>query len=105
MQLTTFVGRQREINAVNQLLDANRLLTLSGPPGTGKTRLAMHIARHNLDRFQEGVFFVDLAPINDPQLVLGTIAQTLDLKEAPGQPLLDTLTHHLLDKQALLSFG
>ena len=101
-QLTSFVGRQREINAVNQLLDANRLLTLSGPPGTGKTRLAMHIARHNLDRFQEGVFFVDLAPINDPQLVLGTIAQALDIKEGPSETLINTLARHLQNKQMLL---
>ena len=102
VQLTSFVGRQREIDAVKQLLVTNRLLTLSGPPGTGKTRLALQLASQNLDRFQDGVFFVDLAPITDHRFVLGTIAQALDLKEAPRQSLIDTLTHHLHDKQMLL---
>ncbi len=101
-QITSFVGRQREINAIKQLLGVTRLLTLSGPPGTGKTRLALEVAGQTSDRFQDGAFFVDLAPITDPRLVLSTIAQTLDLKEAPSQPLMDTLTYHLRDKQILL---
>ena len=102
VQLTSFVGREREIKAVHQLLVENRLLTLSGPPGTGKTRLALHVARRNLDLFQGGVLFVDLAPLNDPRLVLGTIAQALDLKEGSRQSLMDTLTRHLHDKHMLL---
>jgi predicted ATPase/class 3 adenylate cyclase len=102
VQLTSFVGRRREIDDIDQLLVENRLLTLSGPPGTGKTRLALHMARRNLDRFQDGVFFVDLAPINDPRLVPGTIAQVLNLKEGSRQSLTDTLIRHLYDKQMLL---
>jgi predicted ATPase/class 3 adenylate cyclase len=102
VQLTSFVGRQREIDDIDQLLVENRLLTLSGPPGTGKTRLALHMARRNLDRFQDGVFFVDLAPISDPRLVPGTIAQVLNLKEGSRQSLTDTLIRHLHDKQMLL---
>jgi predicted ATPase/class 3 adenylate cyclase len=102
MQLTSFVGRDREIRAVNQLLASHRLLTLSGPPGTGKTRLAIQIAERNVDHFQGGVFFIDLAPINDPRLVVGTIAQALDLRESPSQFLFDTLTRHLHNKHILL---
>jgi predicted ATPase/DNA-binding CsgD family transcriptional regulator len=101
-QITSFVGRQREIAAVKQLLLTSRLLTLRGPPGTGKTRLAVQVARHILDLYQDGVFFFDLAPINDPQLVLSAIAQEFDLKEAQSQPLIDTLIHHLVDKQMLV---
>ena len=101
-QISSFVGRKREINSIDQLLVDNRLLTLSGPPGTGKTRLALEIASRNLDRFQDGVFFVDLAAINNPQLVPNTITQTLDIKEAPGKSLMDTLTHHIRYKQMLL---
>lgn len=101
-QITSFVGRQREINAVKQLLVTARLLTLRGPPGTGKTRLAIQVASQILDRFQDGVFFVDLAPISGPQLVLSTIAQELEIKETQSQLLIDTLIHHLHDKQMLL---
>ena len=101
-QITSFVGRQREIAAVKQLLLTSRLLTLRGPPGTGKTRLAVQVASNLLDQYQDGVFFIDLAPISDPQLVLSTIAQELDLKEAQSQPLIDTLIHHLHDKQMLV---
>lgn len=101
-QITSFVGRQSEITAVKQLLRTSRLLSLRGPPGTGKTRLAVQVASQLLDQYQDGVFFIDLAPISDPQLVLSTIAQEFDLKEAQNQPLIDTLIHHLHDKQMLV---
>ena len=79
-----------------------RLLTLTGPGGTGKTRLALQAAAELVEDFQDGVFFVNLAPLSDPELVVPTIAQTLALKERPGETLLATLAAHLAEKQLLL---
>jgi predicted ATPase len=101
-QLTSFVGREREIAEVVRMLGTTRLLTLTGPPGTGKTRLGLRVATEVLDQFQDGVFFVDLAPIRDPGLVATTIAQVLGIGESGGQPLLDTLENYLRHKHLLL---
>ena len=101
-QLTSFVGRERETAEVVQLLGATRLLTLTGPPGTGKTRLGLRVAAEVLDQFQDGVFFVDLAPMRDPGLVPTTVAQVLGIGESGGQPLLDTLKNYFRHKHLLL---
>jgi non-specific serine/threonine protein kinase len=101
-QVTSFIGREREIGEVKRLLAATRLLTLTGPPGTGKTRLGLQVAAQALDRFTDGVFFVDLAPISDPQLVPSSVAQVLGVREAGGQPLLETLKNHLRGRRLLL---
>ncbi len=69
-QVTSFVGREPEMAEISHLLATARLLTLTGPPGTGKTRLALEVAAQTLDRFKDGTFLVDLAPIADPQLLL-----------------------------------
>ncbi len=100
--VTSFVGREREIAEVRQLLKTARLLTLTGPGGSGKTRLALRVAEEVIGHYADGVFFVDLAPIIDPQLVASSIAQVLGVREAAGRPLIDTLTHHLREKDLLL---
>ena len=79
-----------------------RLLTLTGPGGTGKTRLGLQVAADLLDDFPDGVFFVALASVSDPDLVASTIAQTLGVREADGQPLAERLKDYLREKQLLL---
>ena len=104
VQLTSLIGREQEIAAVGHLLQRQevRLLTLTGPGGTGKTRLGLQVAAELSEEFSDGVFFVNLAPLSDPELVIPTIAQTLGLKEAVGQPLLDLVSAWLREKELLL---
>lgn len=102
--LTSFIGRDREVaKARNLLWRADvRLLTLTGPPGIGKSRLSVTVASSVRAEFEHGVWFVPLAPITDPTLVASTIAQTLGLKEAGGQGIEGVLRSYLSDKQILL---
>ena len=104
VQLTSLIGREQEIATVQRLLSREdvRLLTLTGPGGTGKTRLGLQVAAELSDRLADGVFFVNLAPISDPALVVPTIAQTLEVKETGNQSLLDLLKVSLRDKHLLL---
>jgi predicted ATPase/class 3 adenylate cyclase len=101
-QLTSFVGRQREMGEVKQLLSNTRLLTLAGPGGTGKTRLALQLATDVLGAFAEGVWLVELAPLSDPTLVTQTVASTLGVREQPRRTILDALMDYLRAKQLLL---
>ena len=101
-QITSFIGRQREIAEIQELLSTNRLLTLTGPPGTGKTRLALQVAWQARYKFEDGVYLVELAPIRDPGLVTTTIAKVLGIGESGNQPLIDTLKKNLRQKCMLL---
>ena len=103
-QTTSFIGRESEMAAVKKLLlQPNvRLLTLNGAGGSGKTRLALQVAAKVLELFQDGVFFVSLAPIGNPELVATTIAQTLWLYIAGNTTPLDILKGYLHQKQLLL---
>ena len=101
-QRTSFVGRDKEITEINELLGRTRLLTLTGPGGTGKTRLALRVAGGSFDRFPDGVFLVDLSAISDPMLVLPEIATALRLRETSGGDPADALIDHLREKTLLL---
>ena len=79
-----------------------RLVTITGPGGVGKTSLALQVAHGLRDAFQDGVFFISLAPVNDPTLIIPTIAQLLGVTESPNRLLLDSLKDFLRNKQALL---
>jgi predicted ATPase/class 3 adenylate cyclase len=101
-QLTSFVGREREVADATGLLEGSRLLTLTGPGGTGKTRLSLQLAAAVADGFRDGAFFVALAPIREPALVASTIAQVLGVQEATARRPVDALADYLRDRHVLL---
>jgi len=102
IQLTSFIGRDRELAKVKRLVKTARLLTLTGVGGSGKTRLALQAAADLLDDFPDGAWLVELAPLADPGLVPQTAASVLKVTEQEDQPLLTTLIEHLRSKQTLL---
>jgi predicted ATPase len=99
VQRTGFVGREKEIAAGKELLlrPDVRLLTITGPGGIGKTRLALKVAGALAEHFQGGIYFVSLAPLSDPTLIASTIVQTLGIREAGGQSPREVLKKHLAD--------
>ncbi|MDR7419329.1 MAG: adenylate/guanylate cyclase domain-containing protein [Armatimonadota bacterium] len=101
-QLTSFVGRERELAEARRLLDRTRLLTLTGPGGTGKTRLALHLGVDVIDQFPDGVYFVPLAPVVDPSFVPSTVGRALGIQESGGESLFTRLVEFLSEKQLLL---
>ncbi len=101
-QLTRFIGREADVAAVRDLLTEHRLVTLTGPGGTGKTRLALQVGAEALADTPDGVFLVDLSSVTDADLVPQDMAAALRVRPEPGREVLDTLTDHLRDKQLLL---
>jgi len=100
---TALLGRERELADVRGLFEGGaRLVTLTGPGGTGKTRLGLQVAADLLDAFEHGVFLVELAPISDPALVPSTIAQALGVRDVGSRPIVDTLKEYLRARSVLL---
>ncbi len=102
LDATSFVGREQELTEIGALLADTRLLTLTGPGGTGKTRLSIETARRALAWFPDGAWFVPLETIGDPSLVPGTVAQRLRLVDRGGSSPIDRLREHLQDRVSLL---
>ena len=101
-QGTSFIGRERELDEVKTLLKKARLITLLGMGGLGKTRLSLQVAAETLHEYPDGAWFLDLAPIRDPALVVSETAQVLGVREEPDRPLLQTLCAHLKTRRTLL---
>ncbi len=102
IQVNAFIGRARERADLRRLLAGSRLVTLLGMGGLGKTRLSLQVAGELLGQFPDGVWFIDLAPIRDPALVTGELAQVLGVREEPGRALLQTVCAHLKSLRVLL---
>jgi predicted ATPase/class 3 adenylate cyclase/tetratricopeptide (TPR) repeat protein len=101
-QLTSFIGREQEVEDVTGLLEKNRLVTLTGSGGTGKTRLSLQVAGQVLEQFPNGVWFVELAALRDPDLVPRTAITALGLQESTTQSLKQQLKNYLKEKSLLL---
>lgn len=101
-QVTSFIGREKELVHVREALTKTKLLTLTGAGGSGKSRLSLQAAADLLEQFADGVWLVELAPLGDPGLVVSTVASVLGVKEETGKPILTTLTDSLKDKKLLL---
>jgi predicted ATPase/class 3 adenylate cyclase len=103
-QTSEIIGRDRDVEALKVLLLRNdvRLVTLTGPGGTGKTRLSLHVAASIIDEFDDGAFFVSLAPTVDPALLASSIVQALGIPESPTKSVPESLKDHLREKKVLL---
>ena len=102
VQLTSFVGRDVGLTQLRELLTDNRVVTLTGAGGVGKTRLAIQVAAAMAPEFADGAWYVDLAPITDPELVPVTVARALGLPDQPGRSTMDTLLRYVGDRQMLV---
>ncbi|PIM71314.1 hypothetical protein CTU88_14495 [Streptomyces sp. JV178] len=100
--LTTFIGRRRDIAEIRRLLRPARLLTLTGPDGIGKTRLALEAATAVGHAFPDGVWLVDLAPVLDPKAVVGATAAALGVRDVGSSPVVEKLAAHLSRRHALI---
>ena len=103
LELTSFIGREKEVAKIERLLGGGaRLVTLCGPGGCGKTRLALAVARDLLEGFEDGAWWVELAPLSDPKLVPGAVALALGVREVPDRSLTEVLVEHLKGRKTLL---
>src|SRR5215218_588340 len=102
LELSSFVGREKELAEVKRLMGETRLLTLTGSGGCGKTRLALAVASELVEGFEDGVWMVELAPLADPSLVAQAVASTLGVREQPGRSPTETLSEYLGSEKVLL---
>jgi non-specific serine/threonine protein kinase len=102
IELTPLIGRDQEVALVRRLIGNSRLLTLTGPGGVGKTRLALRVVVDLMSVSRDGVWWVELAPLSDPLLVQQSVARVLDVREQPGRDLMASLQHHLRTREVLL---
>lgn len=101
-QLSSFVGRAKELKEIQRLLQGTSLLTLLGPGGTGKTRLMLQAAEELIEGYVDGVWLVELAPLTDPELIPERVAAALNVQEQPGRPMAESLIEYLRRKELLL---
>ena len=101
-QLTSFIGREKEISEVKQELSSHRLVTLTGSGGTGKTRLSLQVATELLDQFPEGIWFVELAPLSEPEIIPQAILSTIGINEQAGKPAIELLKEYLRERRSLI---
>src|SRR5262245_54290756 len=101
-QLTTFIGRKKEINEIKALLNSARLVTLTGSGGTGKTRLSQEVGTDELVNFPHGVWLIELASLTDPSQIIPAMAQVFGLQELPFRPLASLVVDYLRDKKLLI---
>ena len=101
-QFTSFVGREREVAELEEAVEGCRFVTLTGAGGCGKTRLALQVAAEVVERYADGVWVVELAPVADPERVAATVAGVLGFREQEGRPVLATLCEHVADLETLL---
>lgn len=101
-EVTSFVGRARELDQIGKLLEQNRFVTLVGMGGLGKTRLTLHVAAETLDNYPDGVWYVELAPLSDSRLVALAVASVLGVKEEAGRPVIEALTKYVRPRKLLV---
>src|SRR4051794_117527 len=101
-ELSSFIGRRHELAQVRHALSGSRVVTLSGPGGVGKTRLALRVATDAASRYPDGVRLVEMAPVQDPALVADTVVASLGLSVPPALAPLEALVAHLCDRGLLL---
>ncbi|HEV2037204.1 MAG TPA: adenylate/guanylate cyclase domain-containing protein, partial [Candidatus Eremiobacteraceae bacterium] len=104
LQVTSFVGREQEVEELKERLKKSRLVTLAGAAGVGKTRLALQVGADILEQFEDGVWLIELAPIPDPALVASVVASALNVPESQGRSLTESIVNSLRRKRALLIF-